>query len=122
MVLSIAFQNCTSKKNISQNDTFEYKNGTEKIIFEISSGNKYLKENISNITKFKFENIDPKSVSISGKTIRFIKENNSKENEILIEMAPKKEDLENGKLKLMLSYKSKGEFKMFELNVQVKTK
>ena len=122
ITLVLIFSNCSSKKSNSQNDNFEFQNGNEKIIFEILTENKYLMENITTKTKFKFENIDPKTVSISGKTIRFVKDNSTKENELLIEVSPKKEDLENGKLKLRLSYKTKGEFKMFELNIPVKTK
>ena len=122
ITLLLLFSNCSSKKINSQNENFEYQNGNEKIIFEILTENKYLLENITTKTKFKFENIDPKTVSISGKTIRFIKDNGAKENELLIEVSPKKEDLENGKLKLILSYKTKDEFKMFELNIPVKIK
>lgn len=120
ITLIFCLTNCSSKKNNSQNESFEYKNGNEKITFEISTGNKYLKINLPTKTKFSFENIDPKTTSISGKTIRFLKEKDTKENELWIEMSPKKEDLENGKLKIFLSYKNDGEFKMFKLNIPVK--
>ena len=118
--LLICLTNCASKKNNSLSESFEYQNGNEKIWFEILTGNKYLEINVPTKTKFKFENIDAKTASISGKTIRFLIEKETKENELLIEMSPKKEDLENGKLKIFLSYKSHGEFKMYELNVPVK--
>ena len=114
--------NCSSKKNISQSESFAYQNGNEKIVFEILNGNNFLEVNVPTRTKFIFDNIDPETVSLSGKTIRFLRENDTKKNELLIEMSPKKSDLEDGKLKIFLSYKSNGEFKMFKLNIQVKTK
>lgn len=113
--------NCISQNNISLNENFVFQNGDEEISFEILTGNKYLEVNIPTKTKFKFENVEPKTASLSGKTIRFLNEKETKENELLIEMSPKKEDLEDGKLIIRLSYKSKGEFKIFKLNIPVKT-
>ncbi|KUJ60913.1 hypothetical protein AR687_16040 [Flavobacteriaceae bacterium CRH] len=117
-IVFVAFLSCISKKNNLTNENFEFISGNEKITFEISTGNKYLEENVSTITKFKFENINTKSVSLSGKTIRFIKGN--LENELLIEISPKKEDLEKGKLKIFVSYKSGGVIKSFVLKIPVK--
>ncbi|MFD2907406.1 hypothetical protein ACFSX9_01530 [Flavobacterium ardleyense] len=97
---------------------YEFVNGKEKVTFEILTGNKYLEVNNQTQAKFKFENINPNNVSLAGKTIRILKGNS--ENELLIEMSPKKEDLEDGKLKIFLSYKSSNEFKNFELKIPVK--
>ena len=117
-IILITLTSCGTKINKSTNDNFEFVNGKEKITFEISTGNKFLEPNISTQTKFKFENINPKNVNLSGKTIRFLKGN--AENELLIEMSPKKEDLEDGKLKIFVSYKSSNGFKTFELKIPVK--
>lgn len=117
----ICLTNCSTKNNNSKAENFQFQNGNEKINFEILTGNKFLYENISTKTKFKFENIDPKIVSLSGKTIRFLDDNEKAPNEIIIEMSPKKDDLEDGKLIIHLSYKSNGELKMFKLNIPVKT-
>ena len=117
-VVLITLVSCASKKNKSTNENFEFVNGNEKITFEILTGNKFLEPNISTQTKFIFENINLKNVNLSGKTIRFLKGNT--ENELLIEMSPKKEDLEDGKLKIFISYKSNNGFKTFELKIPVK--
>ena len=117
-IVILILASCATKINKSTNENFEFINGKEKITFEILTGNKYLEANIQTQTKFKFENINPKNVNLSGKTIRFLKGNN--ENELLIEMSPKKEDLEDGKLKIFLSYKSSNGFKTFELKIPVK--
>ena len=119
-ILLLTLVSCVSKvnKSTAENDKFEFVSGNEKITFEILTGNKFLELNIPTQTKFKFENIDPKTVNLSGKTIRFLKGN--AENELLIEMSPKKEDLEDGKLKIFISYKSSKGFKNYELEVPVK--
>ncbi len=104
----------------SQTEKFTYSNGNEKIVFEILTGKEYLVENTLTRTKFILENIDPKKVNISGRTIRYMHEAWLKENEIAILMSPKEQDLENGNLKVRLSYKSGGEFKSFELEIPVK--
>ena len=114
----LTLASCASKINKSKNENFEFVNGNEKITFEILTGNKFLEPNISTQTKFKFENINPKNVNLSGKTIRFLKGN--AENELLIEMSPQKEDLEDGNLKIFISYKSSNGFKSFELKIPVK--
>jgi hypothetical protein len=119
IILLSLFSNCSSKKSNSQNENFEYQNGNEKISVIILTANKYLIENNTTQIKFKFENIDPKVVSISGRTIKFIKNESQKENELLIEATPQKEDLENGKLKLFLFYKSNEKSKTYELNIPV---
>jgi hypothetical protein len=117
-ILLITVTSCVTKINKSTNENFEFVNGKEKITFEISTGNKFLEPYISTQTKFKFENINPKNVNLSGKNIRFLKGN--VENELLIEMSPKKEDLEDGKFKVFVSYKSSNGFKIFELKIPVK--
>ena len=117
-IVMITLFGCASKKNKISTDDFVFINGNEKITFEILTGNKYLEVNKITETRFKFENINPESVSLSGKTIRFLKGN--AENELLIEMTPKREDLENGKLTVFLSYKSIEELKIFELRIPVK--
>ena len=115
----ITLVSCSSKINNLSTDNFKFINGNEKITFDILTGDKYLEVNTITQTRFKFENINPKSVSISGKTIRFLKGN--AENELLIEMSPKIEDLEHGKLTIFLSYKSVEGLKVFELKIPVKT-
>lgn len=117
-IVLITLTSCASKKNKSTNENFEFINGKEKITFEILTGNRFLEPNVSTQTKFIFENINPKNVNLSGKTIRFLKGN--AENELLIEMSPKKEDLEDGKLKIFIFYKSSNGFKNFELKIPVK--
>jgi hypothetical protein len=117
-IVFVVLVSCVSKKNNLTNENFEFVSGNEKVIFEISTGNKYLEANVLTNTKFKFENINPKNVNLSGKTIRILKGN--VENELLVEMSPKKGDLENGKLKIFVSYKSNNEFKTFELKIPVK--
>lgn len=89
-VLLFLCVNCLAQKKNSSNENFTFQDGNEKIVFE---------------------NIDPKTVSISGKTIRYFYEPETKENEILIIMSPKSEDLENDKLKVSLSYFSVGKSK-----------
>ncbi|MEA9412351.1 hypothetical protein [Flavobacterium sp. PL02] len=118
LIVFFVLVSCVSKKNNLTNENFEFVSGNEKVIFEISTGNKYLESNVLTKTKFKFENINPKNVNLSGKTIRILKGND--ENELLVEMSPKKEDLENGKLKIFVSYRSNNEFKTFEFEIPVK--
>lgn len=91
-------------------------------MFEILTSNQYLFEDTLTKTKFKFENIDTKTVSISGKTIRYFYEPETKENEILIIMSPKSEDLENDKLKVSLSYFSVGKRKNSVFYIPVEKK
>jgi hypothetical protein len=117
-IVIITLTSCASKKNKSANENFEFINGNEKITFEISTGNKYLDANIPTKTIFKIENIEPKNVTLIGKTIKILKGN--AENELLIEMSPKNEDLDDGKLKIFVSYKSINGFKVFELKIPVK--
>ncbi|WP_131474472.1 hypothetical protein [Flavobacterium sp. KMS] len=118
LIVFLVLVSCVSKKNNLTNENFEFVSGNEKVIFGISTGNKYLESNVLTKTKFKFENINPKNVNLSGKTIRILKGND--ENELLVEMSPKKEDLENGKLKIFVSYRSNNEFKTFEFEIPVK--
>lgn len=114
----ITLSGCSSNKNKATNENYVFINGKEKITFEILTGSKYLEANIPTQAKFIFENINPKNVNLSGKTIRFLKVN--VENELLIELSPKEEDLEDGNFKIFLSYKSSKEFKTFELKIPVK--
>ncbi|KIC01999.1 hypothetical protein OA88_10655 [Flavobacterium sp. JRM] len=118
LIVFLVLVSCVSKKNNLTNENFEFVSGNEKVIFEISTGNKYLESNVLTKTKFKFENINPKNVNLSGKTIRILKGND--ENELLVEMSPQKGDLENGKLKIFVSYRSNNEFKTFEFKIPVK--
>lgn len=112
--------NCAMKKNNTSNNSFEFRNGNEKITFEILTGNKYLEINKTTQTKFTFENIDPKICAFVGPTVTFAKPNSTKENEILINLSPTDEHLKNKKIQIAVNYKSKGELQWFNIVIPLK--
>lgn len=120
-IILLALLSLCLTNGYSQNKDFIYENGNDKIVFEILNNSEYLVEGTVNRTKFSFENIDPKKVLLSGKTIRYMAEQGIKGNEIIIHMSPKREDLENGKLKVWLTYTKDEELKKFEILIPVKS-
>ncbi|MBY0487179.1 MAG: hypothetical protein K2P85_08365 [Flavobacteriaceae bacterium] len=111
--------NCAVKKNPS-NESFEFRNGNEKITFEILTGDKFLEINKTTHTKFIFENIDPKICAFTGPTIKFSNPKSLNENEILIDLSPTEENMKNGKIQIAVSYKSKGELQWFSIVIRLK--
>lgn len=97
--------NCSSQITTSSKQDFEFHNGKESIVLEISTGNQYLELDNETRVKIKLENIDPKTLSFSGQGIRFSPVQDSSQ-AILLEIKPTTESLEDGKLSLMLSYPS----------------
>ena len=116
----ISLSSCAPKKLNSNDKKFEFVNGAEKITFELLTGNKYLEIDKTTIGKIKLENIELKNCSFVGKTLRFSKQKADNENECLIEMSPTEEDYKEGKLKIFIGYKSKGEFKSFGIELPLK--
>jgi hypothetical protein len=112
--------NCATKKNNTSNESFEFRNGNEKITFEILTGNKYLEIDKTTHAKFTFENIDPQTCAFAGPTVTFSNPKSSKENEILIDLSPTQEHLKNGKIQIAVTYKSKGELQWFNLVIPLK--
>ena len=112
--------NCAIKKNNTSNESFEFRNGNEKITFEILTGNKYLEVNKTTQTKFTFENIDPKTCAFAGPTVTFAKPNSPNENEILINLSPTDEHLKNKKIQIAVNYRSKGELQWFNIVIPLK--
>ena len=119
-ILTFGILSCGTKKNATTNNNFIYENGKEKITFEIISKKNYLIENKNNFVKVTSENINPPNLSIAGKTIRAVKGDNLKKNEMLLKISPTENDLENGNLILFVSYKSENEFNSFKIQLPVK--
>jgi hypothetical protein len=109
---------CSSNiKTLKKNFVFE--KGNEKITFEILNAKQVLNLNKANRTKFTFYNIDKTNVNLSGQTIKFLPESKTSDNETFIEMSPKIENLTDGKLSVVVSYKSHGEMRFFKLLIPV---
>jgi len=119
-VIILFLTNCALKKNNSSNDSFEYRNGNEKITFEILTGNKYLEINKTTHTKFIFENINPKDCAFAGPAITFSNPKSLNENEILIDLSPTDENMKKGKIYIAVIYKSKGESQWFNIAIPLK--
>ncbi len=121
ILTSILFvTNCALKKNNSSNGSFEFRNGTEKITFEILTGNKYLEINKTTHTKFTFENIDPNICAFVGPTVTYSNPKTSNENEALIDLSPTEEHLKDGKILIAVTYKSKGKSQWFKIVIPLK--
>ncbi len=121
IISSILFlDNCSVKKNNPPNSNFEFRNGNEKITFEILTGNKYLEINKTTHTRFTFENIDPKICAFVGPTVTFSNPKSTHENEILIDLSPTGKYLKNKKIQIAVNYESKGELKWFHIVIPLK--
>ena len=94
---------------------FVFEKGNEKITFEILNETQVLSLNKANRTKFTFYNVDKTKVNLAGQTIRILPESQTSENETFIEMSPKPENLIDGKLSVIVSYKNEGEMRIFKL-------
>lgn len=120
VLLLVCFSNCTSKKTDTQPVNFECVNGDVKVVLKILTGNDYLVVNDSTKTVFMLTNVKRKSVMVSGRTIRTYEDGEDKDNEVKILMSPEKKDLENGFLKINLSYRVDGEYNSCSFNVPVR--
>ena len=120
--LSFCLLSCASKKSNSDFGSSKSKIDNSTISYELATGNKYLELDTTTTAIFKFENIEPKTVSIFGKTIRIIKYQSDTNDEIEISLSPRADDLVDGELKIIVSYKIQGVFKNLNLSIPVKVK
>ena len=113
LLITLSISCGSNIKTLSKN--FVFKKGNEKITFEILNEKQVLSLSKSNRTKFTFYNVDKTKVNLAGQTIRILPESQTSENETFIEMSPKPENLIDGKLSVIVSYKNEGKMRIFKL-------
>ena len=113
LLITLSISCGSNIKTLSKN--FVFKKGNEKITFEILNEKQVLSLSESNRTKFTFYNVDKTKVNLAGQTIRILPESQTSENETFIEMSPKPENLIDGKLSVIVSYKNEGKMRIFKL-------
>ena len=107
-LLIIFFYNCSPKLNKTQEGNLVFRNGIELIRLEILRENKSITVGMPIRVKVLAENIKVENLSFSAPNLQFVKSEPKLDNEIILEINAKKENIVSRKFALNVSYKSDG--------------
>lgn len=107
-LLIVLFYNCSPKLNKTQEENLIFRNGIEWIRLDVLRENKSI--TVGNPIRLKVltENIKVENLRFSAPNLQFVKSESKLDNEIILEISAKKENIISRKFALNISYKSDG--------------
>ncbi|THF53026.1 hypothetical protein E6C50_02115 [Flavobacterium supellecticarium] len=110
---------CTSKR-IADDHSLIFRNDSERILLVFKNGDPFLKVDNPVLVNVLTENINKESLVFSAPGIKLIKTESNPENQITLELTPKKEDVVNNKIALRVSYKNAEKTIFHVFNIPIK--